>query len=69
VKADYQVDTPVVVAKQTFAEQSAAASNMTCCQLKASDAKTGRYKVIWHPERQDACLTEIVAEQLEGLSG
>jgi hypothetical protein len=42
---------------------------MTCCQLIAGDAKTGHYKAIWHPEQRNAYLTEIVAEQLEGLCG
>lgn len=67
VKADYQVDAPVVVAKQTFAEQSAAASNMSYCLLKASDADSGHYEVIWHPERREAYLQAIIAEQPTGL--
>lgn len=63
VKADYQVEAPVVVAKQTFAEQSAAASNMTYCLLKASDAKAGHYEIIWHPEQRGSYLQGIIVEQ------
>lgn len=63
VKRDDQVDAPVVVAKQTFAEQSAAASNMTYCLLKASDANAGHYEVIWLPERREAYIQAIIAQQ------
>jgi type III restriction enzyme len=64
VKADYQIDAPIVVAKRTFAEKTAAASNMTYFILKASDAKNGHYEVIWNHELRDRYLSEII----EGIS-
>ena len=53
VKSDDQIEAPVVLAKQTFAEQMAAASNMTYCMITGSDANAGHYEVIWHPELRD----------------
>lgn len=64
VKADYQIEAPVVVAKRTFAEKTAAASNMTYFLLKASDAENGRYEMIWNPKLRDKYLNEII----EGIS-
>ena len=68
VKADYQIDAPVVVAKRTFAEKTAAASNMTYFLLKASDALRGRYEMIWNTESRNAYLAEMIQQRM-GLSG
>lgn len=46
VKGDNQIDAPVVLAKQAFAEQIARASHMTYRIIKGSDAKAGRYEII-----------------------
>ena len=43
VKADFQVDDPVVLAKKEFAEQIAAASGMTYSVIKGSDANEHNY--------------------------
>lgn len=55
--------------RQAFAEQSAAASNMTYCLLKASDATAGHCEVTWHSERREANPQTIRAEQPAGLFG
>lgn len=62
VKADYQIDAPVVLAKKAFAEKLAAASNMKYFILKASDAQKGHYKMIWQPETRQRYLDEIIEE-------
>ncbi len=67
VKADNQVDAPVVIAKQTFAEKIAAASNMTYCMIKGSDANKGRYEMIWHPELREQYLRESTQKNLSIL--
>ncbi len=67
VKADNQLDAPVVVAKQTFAEKTAAASNMTYCIIKGSDANKGHYEMIWHPELQEQYLREATQKNLSVL--
>jgi len=43
VKGDNKIEDPVVLAKQEFAEQMAAASGMTYKIIKGSDAAQGRY--------------------------
>ena len=68
VKADYQIDAPVVVAKRTFAEKTAAASNMTYCLLKASDALKGHYEMIWHPVSREKYLEEIIQQRMSPLA-
>jgi len=67
VKADNQLDAPVVVAKQTFAEKTAAASNMTYCIIKGSDANKGHYEMIWHPELREQYLKEATQNNLSVL--
>lgn len=62
VKADYQIDAPVVLAKKDFAEQTAAASNMKYVMIKASDAERGHYQMIWEPGARQHYLDEIVEE-------
>jgi hypothetical protein len=62
VKRDDQIDAPVVVAKQTFAEKTAAASNMKYVMLKASDAQKGLYKMIWEPTTRQHYLDELIEE-------
>lgn len=62
VKADHQIDAPVVLAKQFFAEQTAAASNMKYLIIKASDAAKGRYQMIWQPEARQRYLDEVLEE-------
>jgi len=64
VKADNQIDAPVVVAKRKFAEQMAAASNMKYFLLKASDAQKGHYQMIWQPESRDKYLNEVIQERM-----
>jgi hypothetical protein len=64
VKADYQIDAPVVVAKRTFAEKTAVASNMTYFLLKASDAQKGHYEMIWHPKSREKYLGEVIQERM-----
>lgn len=64
VKADYQIEAPVVLAKRTFVEKIAAASNMTYFLLKASDAENGHYSMIWNPASRERYLDGII----EGLS-
>ncbi len=59
VKADYQIDAPVVIAKRTFAEKTAEASNMKYFLLKASDAQQGHYSMIWSQESRDRYLEAI----------
>ena len=68
VKADNQIDAPVVVAKRSFAEKMATASNMTYFLLKASDAQRGHYKMIWGQESRESYLTEVIQQHM-GLSG
>lgn len=46
VKGDNYVDTAVVQAKQTFAQQMAVASGMSYEMIKASEANAGRYGVV-----------------------
>ncbi len=65
VKADYQIDAPVVVAKRTFAEKTATASNMTYFLLKASDAQKGSYEMIWQAESREKYLREIMQQDLK----
>ncbi len=65
VKADYQIDAPVVVAKRTFAEKTATASNMTYFLLKASDAQKGYYDMIWHSASREKYLGEIIQQDLK----
>ncbi len=65
VKADYQIEAPVVVAKRSFAEKTAAASNMTYFLLKASDAQRGHYEMIWSPESREAYLAEVIQQHMD----
>ncbi|MBV9086349.1 MAG: hypothetical protein JOY79_02590, partial [Acidobacteriaceae bacterium] len=65
VKADNQIDAPVVVAKRAFAEKTAAASNMTYFLLKASDAQRGRYEMIWSQESRETYLAEVIQQRLD----
>jgi len=67
VKADYQIDAPVVVAKRTFTEKTAAASNMTYCLIKASDAQKGHYEMIWRSESREKYLGEIIQQSMSQL--
>ena len=67
VKADYQIEAPVVVAKRSFAEKTAAASNMTYFLLKASDAQKGHYEMIWGQESREQYLGEIIQQSLGSL--
>jgi hypothetical protein len=46
VKGDNKIEDPVVVAKQEFAEQMAAASGMTYKIIKGTDAAQGRYSFL-----------------------
>ncbi len=64
VKADNQIDAPVVVAKRAFAEKTAAASNMTYFLLKASDAQRGRYEMIWSQQSREAYLAEVIQQRM-----
>ena len=48
VKADYQIDDPIVQAKREFAEQMADASGMTYRLLKGSEAQAGQYSSLLH---------------------
>jgi type III restriction enzyme len=64
VKADNQIDAPVVMAKRAFAEQTAAASNMKYFILKASDAQKSRYEMIWSQESRDKYLGEIIQQSI-----
>jgi len=65
VKADNQIDAPVVMAKRAFAEKTALASNMTYFLLKASDAQRGRYKMIWSLQAREAYLAEVIQQRLD----
>ncbi len=65
VKADNQIDAPVVVGKRAFAEKTAAASNMTSFLLKASDAQRGRYGMIWSQESRETYLAEVIQQHLD----
>ncbi len=49
VKADYQIDEPVVQAKRAFAEQIATASGMTYQILSGTAASAGNYQMILAP--------------------
>jgi type III restriction enzyme len=49
VKGDNKVDDPVVLAKQTFAQQTASASGMRYTMIKGSDANAGNYQVVLDP--------------------
>jgi len=62
VKADYQIDVPVVLAKKAYAEKLAAASNMKYFILKASDAQKGHYKMIWEQDARQRYLDEVIQE-------
>jgi type III restriction enzyme len=62
VKRDDQIDVPVVRAKKTFAEKTAAASNMRYVLLKASDAEHGRYQMIWQPADRRRYFDELMKE-------
>lgn len=62
VKRDDQIDVPVVRAKKTFAEKTAAASNMKYILLKASDAEHGHYQMIWQPAARQRYLDEVIEE-------
>src|SRR5260370_22555236 len=62
VKADYQIDAPVVLAKKAFAEKLAAASNMKYVIIKASDAQKGHYQMIWEPAARQQYLDEVLEE-------
>lgn len=68
VKADNQIDAPVVIAKRDYAEKMAAASNMTCFLLKASDAENGRYQMMWSKEGRDTYL-DTISQPTIGLFG
>jgi hypothetical protein len=68
VKADYQIDAPVVLAKKAFAEKIAAASNMNYVLLKSSDAQKGHYKMIWGQEARQRYLEEVIQEKTEKSS-
>jgi len=68
VKADYQIEAPIVVAKRAFAEKTAAASNMTYFLLKASDAQRGRYEMIWSQKSREAYLAGVIQQRM-GVSG
>jgi len=50
VKADNQVDDPVVLAKQEFAEQMAVASGMIYHMVKESDVKNEYYTHLFGDE-------------------
>lgn len=67
VKADYQIEAPVVLAKRTFAEMTAAASDMAYVLLKASDAQRGHYEMIWSKESREKYLTEVIQQSLNLL--
>ncbi len=64
VKADHQIDAPIVEAKRAFAEKMAEASNMRYCLLKASDAQRGHYTMLWNRSARDRYLGEIIQERL-----
>ena len=49
VKADYQIDEPIVQAKRAFAEQLATASHMTYRILSGTAANAGQYQPILAP--------------------
>ena len=49
VKGDNKIDDPVVLAKQTFARQTAGASGMRYTMIKGSDANAGHYRVVLDP--------------------
>ena len=68
VKADNQIYAPVVIAKRDYAEKMAAASNMTYFLLKASDAESGHYKMMWSKEARDTYL-ETIKQPTMGLFG
>ena len=65
VKADYQIEAPVVLAKKTFAEKIAAASNMQYVLLKSSDAQKGHYKMIWGQESRQQYLDDVIQERFD----
>ncbi|NCC34209.1 MAG: hypothetical protein EOM24_19695 [Chloroflexia bacterium] len=46
VKGDNQIDAPVVLAKQAYAEQLVAASGMRYRIIKGSDANAGRIELV-----------------------
>ncbi len=50
VKGDNKVDDPVVLAKQTFAQQTAGASGMRYTMIKGSDANAGHYRMVIDPD-------------------
>lgn len=64
VKADYQIDAPVVQAKCISAEKLAAASNMRYFLLKASDADKGHYAMIWSQEQREHYLDAVIQQRL-----
>jgi DNA or RNA helicases of superfamily II len=68
VKADNQIDAPVVIAKREFAERIATASNMKYCIIKASDAQKGHYGMIWGEESREKYLGGIVQQSLNLLN-
>ncbi len=64
VKADNQIDAPVVQAKRLSAEKMAAASNMRYFLLKASDAAKGHYTMIWSQEQREHYLDAVIQQHL-----
>jgi type III restriction enzyme len=50
VKGDNMIEDPIVLAKKSFAEQMASASNMTYRVIKGSDANLGRYSPLFSDE-------------------
>lgn len=64
VKADNQIDAPVVLAKRDFTEQIAKASNMQYIMIKASDAQKGHYGMIWGKESREKYLEGITQQSI-----
>jgi hypothetical protein len=62
VKGDNQIDAPVVLAKQRFAEQIAAASGMTYRIIKGSDANAGRYGIVLQPNEEALRQYDLLSE-------
>jgi hypothetical protein len=61
VKADNQIEAPVVIAKRAFAEEAAQASSMKYILLKASDAQIGRYDMLWSQDSIDAYIGALTS--------
>jgi hypothetical protein len=62
VKGDNQIDAPVVLAKQHFAEQTATASGMTYRIIKGSDANARRYGIVLQPGEEVLRQYDLLAE-------